>query len=90
MVILKIIQYQHRDSLIAQLVKNPPAKQETPGLDEVSLALQWLERNPQLSLATRGEDWASQGQPKDEVKDANWAETLKFGPEGVGELTYRE
>ena len=23
-----------------------------------------LERNPQLSLATRGEDWASQGQPK--------------------------
>ena len=29
MVILKIIQYQHRDSLIAQLVKNPPAKQET-------------------------------------------------------------
>ena len=22
----------------------------------------WLERNPQLSLATRGEDWASQGQ----------------------------
>jgi len=30
MVILKIIQYQHRDSLIAQLVKNPPAKQETP------------------------------------------------------------
>ena len=27
-------------------------------------SLQWLERNPQLSLATRGEDWASQGQPK--------------------------
>ena len=25
-----------------------------------------LERNPQLSLATRGEDWASQGQPKGE------------------------
>ena len=24
----------------------------------------WLERHPQLSLATRGEDWASQGQPK--------------------------
>ena len=23
-----------------------------------------LERHPQLSLATRGEDWASQGQPK--------------------------
>ena len=23
-----------------------------------------VERNPQLSLATRGEDWASQGQPK--------------------------
>ena len=23
-----------------------------------------LERNPQLSLATRGEDWASQGQPQ--------------------------
>ena len=26
--------------------------------------MQWLERHPQLSLATRGEDWASQGQPK--------------------------
>ena len=25
---------------------------------------QLSERNPQLSLATRGEDWASQGQPK--------------------------
>ena len=24
----------------------------------------WRERHPQLSLATRGEDWASQGQPK--------------------------
>ena len=33
-------------------------------LSEVSSALQWLERNPQLSLATRGEDWASQVQPK--------------------------
>ena len=33
-------------------------------LGEVSSALQSLERNPQLSLATRGEDWASQGQPK--------------------------
>ena len=29
MIISKIIQYQHRDSLIAQLVKNLPAKQET-------------------------------------------------------------
>ena len=33
-------------------------------LGEVSSALQGLERHPQLSLATRGEDWASQGQPK--------------------------
>ena len=30
MIILKVIQYQHRDSLIAQLVKNLPANQETP------------------------------------------------------------
>ena len=26
--------------------------------------MSWPERHPQLSLATRGEDWASQGQPK--------------------------
>ena len=30
-------------------------------LEWVSLALQWLERNPQVSLATRIEDWATQG-----------------------------
>ena len=38
-----------------------PDPKYTTSLDEVSLALQWLERNPQLSLANRMEDWASQG-----------------------------
>ena len=33
-------------------------------LDEVSLALQLLERTPQLSLATRIEDWPTQGRHK--------------------------
>ena len=33
-------------------------------LEWVAISSSRLERDPQLSLATRGEDWASQGQPQ--------------------------
>ena len=36
-----------------------------------------LERNPQLSLANRGEDWASQGQPKGKA-DKGKGEKLRY------------
>ena len=64
-------------------------------LGEVSSALQCLERNPQLSLATRGEDGASQGQPKGEKpicrsgsNSWNWTWNNRLVPnrDNVGDL----
>ena len=54
-----------------------------PQVKAVEYAVRGLERNPQLSLATRGEDWASQGQHLELRRPWGFSPEARRGSQGA-------